>query len=246
MNIYLQRLLSISTSTKYTKWYCSIIENAISRVEALDYYEGHHILPKSFKMGGEIDPVNIVKLTSREHFICHRLLPKMLSSKSHQLKMVYALLYMAYGNGHESKHVPPARVVESIRKSVSSLKRGTKGKKWTDAQREKLKNRVPHNKGKPISEEAKQNLREKRALQVMGPMSADTKSKISQKLQGQKRGTWWNNGKKTSILSVCPGEGWVKGSLQKTVTGKKWWTDGAIEIRATESPGPNWHNGRLN
>lgn len=78
MNIYLQRLLSISTSTKYTKWYCSIIENAISRVEALDYYEGHHILPKSFKMGGEIDPVNIVKLTSREHFICHRLLPKML------------------------------------------------------------------------------------------------------------------------------------------------------------------------
>jgi len=36
------------------------------------YYENHHILPKC--LGGTNDPENLVLLTAREHFICHKLL----------------------------------------------------------------------------------------------------------------------------------------------------------------------------
>ncbi len=36
------------------------------------YYERHHILPKC--LGGENDKENLVLLTGKEHFICHKLL----------------------------------------------------------------------------------------------------------------------------------------------------------------------------
>lgn len=53
---------------KYTKWYFNIIESA-QRQEMDGYTEKHHIIPKS--LGGSNDKTNIVKLTAREHFICH-------------------------------------------------------------------------------------------------------------------------------------------------------------------------------
>ena len=33
--------------------------------------ELHHIAPRSFGLGGETDPSNLVKLSFREHFIAH-------------------------------------------------------------------------------------------------------------------------------------------------------------------------------
>ena len=77
---------------KYTNWYFSIISNATSRSVSEGYCEIHHILPKS--LNGSNDPENLVKLTAREHFICHLLLPKMVEGISRQ-KMIYALWGMA-------------------------------------------------------------------------------------------------------------------------------------------------------
>ena len=85
MNIYIQQVKSVCFPNKYTKWYCNIISKRLqqfsSRKEAnkvLDYCEGHHILPKCFKMGGETDKENIAYLTAREHFLVHMLLVKMI------------------------------------------------------------------------------------------------------------------------------------------------------------------------
>ena len=39
------------------------------------YYEKHHIVPRS--MGGSNKKSNLVDLTAREHYVCHRLLTKM-------------------------------------------------------------------------------------------------------------------------------------------------------------------------
>lgn len=246
MNIYLREIISLSLSNKYTQWYCNIIEKAIPRTKMLDYYENHHILPKSFKMGGEYDTDNLVKLTAKEHFICHRLLPKMLVDKKLRLKMICAVLYMSYGNRQTPTHIPPAFVVEEIRKSLSRLKRGTTGKKWSTAQREKLKNRVPHNRGIPMSEDAKANLREKRRHQVIGPRKSGTKDKISNNLKGKTMGlTMWNNGQISVKSALCPGPNWFPGHIRKTVATKLWWTDGKKEIREEKSPGINWRQGRL-
>jgi hypothetical protein len=82
----------IFIDNKYTKLYFSIIENAKSKISKENtYYEKHHIIPKS--LGGSDVAKNIVKLTAREHFICHRLLVKMLSGKEKR-SMVFAVWHL--------------------------------------------------------------------------------------------------------------------------------------------------------
>ncbi len=75
---------------KYTNWYKSIITKAQSRVTD-SYTEKHHIIPRS--LGGTNEPKNLVKLTAREHFICHWLLMKMVTGNKRE-KMVYAFRMM--------------------------------------------------------------------------------------------------------------------------------------------------------
>ena len=60
MNIYLQQVVALSLPNKYTKWYCDLINRAISRNATKDIAR-HHILPRSFKLGGEKDKINIDK-----------------------------------------------------------------------------------------------------------------------------------------------------------------------------------------
>ncbi len=60
----------------YQKLYNQIIKRANSqnRNRKNYYYESHHIQPKC--MGGNNDKINLVLLTAKEHFICHKLLCK--------------------------------------------------------------------------------------------------------------------------------------------------------------------------
>lgn len=74
---------------KYTIWYNLLIENVKGRTLPSDIYvENHHILPKS--LGGSNDANNIIKLTAKEHYICHLLLTKMVTGQ-HKRSMSYAL-----------------------------------------------------------------------------------------------------------------------------------------------------------
>jgi 5-methylcytosine-specific restriction endonuclease McrA len=67
---------------KYTSVYNSIIARAKSRELPKEIYtENHHIIPKS--LGGSNSKNNLVKLTAREHRLCHLLLPKMTMSEEH-------------------------------------------------------------------------------------------------------------------------------------------------------------------
>lgn len=84
---------------KYTEWYCSIIDNAITRgwtKKTEVYKEKHHILPKSI-----LENDSTVYLTAREHFICHLLLPKMLKEDAHIRKMNIALHRLIHGNKYD-------------------------------------------------------------------------------------------------------------------------------------------------
>ena len=56
--------------------------------------ENHHIIPRS--CGGSNAKDNTVFLTTREHFICHRLLVKIYKNNVlYRKKMIYALWWMA-------------------------------------------------------------------------------------------------------------------------------------------------------
>lgn len=72
--------------SKYTFWYYQIIAHAKKRKLDSGKHR-HHIIPKC--MGGDNHSDNLVELTYREHFICHRLLVKMVDSKF-KSKMAYA------------------------------------------------------------------------------------------------------------------------------------------------------------
>lgn len=98
---------------KYTVWYYHII-NQRRYLTPAGYVERHHVSPKS--VGGTNDAHNIVKLTAREHFVCHWLLTKMFTQGSRERqKMSLALHRMAYGM-NASKYRINARTYESIRK----------------------------------------------------------------------------------------------------------------------------------
>lgn len=113
---------------KYTRWYYSIISNAKTR-QLPGYIERHHIIPKS--LGGSDCKSNIVKLTAKEHFVCHYLLVKMVTGSAKK-KMSYAawLLCNLKNPSQTNRYIPNSKAYEAIRKlhaaTVSSKFRGVK------------------------------------------------------------------------------------------------------------------------
>jgi hypothetical protein len=85
---------------KYKKWYFTIINRAFKR--SLTIYEKHHIIPRS--LGGSNEKLNIVKLSPREHIICHRLLTKMTEGE-YLIKMRYAFWGMSGNNIHCNRNL---------------------------------------------------------------------------------------------------------------------------------------------
>jgi len=78
-------------NNKYRTWYYSIINNALIAGRE-EYVEKHHIIPKS--LGGSNSAENIVRLTAKEHLLCHKLLVKITEGRA-QSKMQMALWAMA-------------------------------------------------------------------------------------------------------------------------------------------------------
>ena len=125
---------------KYYKTYYSII-NAAKSTKRFGYTEKHHIIPKS--LGGSNDLDNIVSLTAREHFICHRLLTKMVSTEIKH-KMTYAAWQL--GRPSKSKSIKiSSRTYEILRKQLSESMIGRKRKpfneQWLENMRRSAKTR---------------------------------------------------------------------------------------------------------
>lgn len=79
---------------KYRRIYYNLVENA-RKLERSGYLERHHIIPRS--LGGTNSKDNLVSLTFREHFICHRLLPRFTVGTARN-KMLTALWCMTWNN----------------------------------------------------------------------------------------------------------------------------------------------------
>lgn len=103
----------IFINNKYTRIYYSIISNAQTRtLEETTYTESHHIIPKS--LGGSNRKDNLVALTGREHFICHRLLVKMTAGLD-KSKMAHAVWAMLVRGKDTNKGVVTSRTFELAR-----------------------------------------------------------------------------------------------------------------------------------
>lgn len=93
-------------SKRYARLIKFALEQNRSRCEGT--YELHHIVPRC--MGGTNEPLNLVLLTPREHFIAHVLLAK--SNKGHS-GLVYAVM-MFKGGSHGTYY--NSRLYDAVRR----------------------------------------------------------------------------------------------------------------------------------
>jgi len=102
--------MGIFLPNKYSKIYFELIYKRkiikpLNKSEDL-YTEVHHIIPRC--LGGDNKSENLVRLTYREHYICHRLLIKMTEGKS-KAKLYTSLIIM----GNENKKMNNGRILNS-------------------------------------------------------------------------------------------------------------------------------------
>ena len=86
---------------KYTRWYFSIIAKAMKR-KSIDIFETHHIFPRClFPNFSNLQEYtwNGVKLTLKEHFVCHLLLTKMTAEAIRILGITYEKLQKRLNQG---------------------------------------------------------------------------------------------------------------------------------------------------
>lgn len=145
----------------YLRIHNEIIEKRRTGVITDGYYEKHHIVPKSH--GGSNDTSNLVKLTAREHFIAHWLLWRI----HRDAPMAYAFNCMTYNK--YGKRYSNSRGFTEARKAFAK------------AHSESLKGKEAYNKGKPMSDDQKEKLRQ---VKLGVPMDRETKERISATMKG--------------------------------------------------------------
>lgn len=192
----------------YKKIYNLIIQRAKNedRVKKFgSYYESHHIKPKC--IGGDDSENNLVLLTAKEHFVCHKLL---ILIYPNQTKLVYALWMMSNGsNTYRRKHLKVSsrdyelsrklyiethsekmkgRIVsQEVGKKISESKKGFKfneesRKKMSESQKEKIGDKNSFY-GRKHSEESKKKMSESAKKRKV---SEETKLKMSNIRKGKK------------------------------------------------------------
>lgn len=172
------------------KIYNNIIEKALnenrSKLNKTNlhyvYYEKHHIMPKC--LGGDDHIDNLVLLTAREHFICHKLLVNIYPNNK---KLIYAYTLLAFNKKAQrkisSREYELAKSMRKIPLSDEIKKKISNGRK----------NQVPWNKGIKTGERTSK-IKEKIKTTLFGIKHTEERKKnISESLKGH---TPWNKGKK--------------------------------------------------
>lgn len=121
----------IFLQNKYTNVYINLIARGIIRSKPIGYAERHHIVPRS--LGGSNDEENLVWLTPREHFICHRLLTRMTSGRA-KSTMCYALLIMLSpsekAHGRKMIYAGKSRAYDTLRRLLANECSIAMSKRW--------------------------------------------------------------------------------------------------------------------
>lgn len=174
---------------KYYNWYNNIINAAKSRKNIV-YTEKHHIIPRS--LGGANTKNNLIRLSAKEHFICHLLLPKMLSKVEDIQKMNYALWMMMniQNENQTTRYKINARHYSILKEKLSivfSIQH--KGKHLSEEHKRKISET---RKRKIASGEIEVNKNKEKYKHMSERMkgttlSAETKNKISKANKGKKR-----------------------------------------------------------
>lgn len=175
----------------YKKLYDSIVGKAKielrNKTKDGTYYESHHIVPKCLGGTGKTTQwkahPNLVLLTAKEHYICHRLLCKIYPNSS---QIAYAFWAMCnQSSKKQSRYRPSIRSYEEARTQFSRFKKETnsplKGRKLTKETKEKMsKSKLGIKRSKEVGHQI--------SLRQMGSkISEEVKKKISTTSKGHKK-----------------------------------------------------------
>lgn len=101
----------------YKKLYDKIVDNRLKNPLTDIYTENHHILPACF--GGSDNISNRVKLSAREHFICHYLLTKIYQKDTFEwFKMIHAFIFMKSNSLNQNRYFN-SRLYEYLKVDIS-------------------------------------------------------------------------------------------------------------------------------
>ena len=182
------------------------------------YTEQHHIVPKSF--GGSNSRTNLVRLTAREHFLCHYLLCKISQHGSAEWHSAIKAFNMMCARSITHKRYINSRLYQSMRQhmsvTMSNLQRGPKnsqhGTRWIN--KSGLVKKIPkdelasYEKQGWVSGRIPPKPKHVKAPKILKrPQSAGMKN-------SQAGSYWINDGRKNKKIKclVIP-DGWVKGRL---------------------------------
>jgi hypothetical protein len=118
MSVAQQMSCQLYKIMNYKKIYNSIIDKR-KRESFEGYGEKHHIIPRS--LGGSNRASNIVKLTAKEHYMCHLLLVKIYNKGSKHHKMLHAFVMMLDCRSKNQERHITGKEYEMLRKKFSVL-----------------------------------------------------------------------------------------------------------------------------
>lgn len=192
MSDNLEQIFLINKNTMdYCLLYNNIVTKAKTRKVFTGYGEKHHIIPKC--LGGSNDKSNLVKLTPKEHLLCHKLLVLIYPENP---KLKYALWAMVNQNKNNKRCIVSLREYEKIRQlyftgikefwssKENKKKRSETVKKTWENPRRKEKHLKIH-KGAKRSLAGRMNMRKKHKPHRF--RSTEHKSKISEKTKNRIR-----------------------------------------------------------
>jgi len=182
----------IFINNKYTNWYNSLINKAQNRI-VLGYAEKHHIIPSA--LGGTNEKDNIVKLTPREHFICHLLLTKMTTGNA-RYKMNFALHMLSNAkNIGEGRYIPNGRMYDLTRR----LYKEALDNYWTDEKRKEHADKIrPTVIGRKLKETSKEKLRNK----VWSEKALENRLNNCLKAAKNRKGSTWSDKKREQMVTT--------------------------------------------
>lgn len=172
----------------YEKIYNKLIEYRKQNIlteDNCEYFESHHIVPKSIDKKLKYKKSNKINLTVREHFIAHLLLKQIYKKKygidSYQYQSMVKTCFL-FANKHKDMHIN-SRTIERLRIAYKKLPSPRKGVHLSQETKEKLRQ---INLGKKQSEETKRKRLETRIKNGNNKLSEKHKQILIQSRLGSK------------------------------------------------------------
>ena len=223
---------------KYYNWYMNIINNAAGQIRPKRGHELHHILPKC--MGGNNNKTNLVRLTLREHYVCHLLLPNFTTGVERE-KLKFALWCFINRWGRKSLKVKmTSRMYEKLKIEVATqISKINKGRVNHPMSPERLKEHSERMSGDKNP--------------MYGKIGSDNPNfgKKRPGIGGRNKGTVWSEKEREAQLKTRSAPGYYdflkdpkrgerisnsqRGRIG-TALGKVWYNDGITEYYGDQVP----------